>query len=352
VFDLREAQKLSMRKCGVNTPTITVVIPAFNAESYILETLESVLGQAGSESVEVIVVDDASSDRTLQLVRTIADTRLRIETIDRNSGPANSRNVGIEHARGTYVAFLDADDSLAPNYFSVINGQIGGGADMISFDFSRVDAAKQKISSTGHRRWPAGNVKSSEIHHALTQPENLELTWYSWRYLYKATFLASELLRFPPIRIGEDSTFNYRALLAASSMTHVDVPLYNYQMTAGSLTSAGYKSHLPEAIEVAYLTKKGRKPDSVSAAHLESLQLHLLEHQLPMLFGNASLSPHWRRSVRDVIRLVSVQASVQGIHLNDPRLSHRARLLQALTLMKFDVALLALYGVRRGFRRR
>ena len=90
----------------------SVVIPCFNAEQYLAETLESVLRQHYMD-FEVLLVDDASTDRTAQIAQSYAmrDERIRVITCDKRSGgPGTPRNRGISESKGDYVAFLDADD--------------------------------------------------------------------------------------------------------------------------------------------------------------------------------------------------------------------------------------------------
>lgn len=93
---------------------VSVVVPAFNAERFIARTLASALGQT-YENMEVIVVDDGSTDNTRSIVKEIAvgDDRLHLFSAP-NRGVARARNLGIESARGAYVAFLDADDLWHP----------------------------------------------------------------------------------------------------------------------------------------------------------------------------------------------------------------------------------------------
>jgi Glycosyl transferase family 2 len=95
-------------------PRTTIVIPAYNAERFLERTLQSALLQT-YENLEIILVDDGSTDRTRAIAEAFAsrDTRLRIVSIP-NSGVARARNVGIEQASGEFVAFLDADDLWHP----------------------------------------------------------------------------------------------------------------------------------------------------------------------------------------------------------------------------------------------
>lgn len=88
-------------------PKVSVVIPAYNAEAYIVETLESVFSQTYT-NYEVIVVDDGSTDGTLELLRGYVG-KIKLVT-KANGGPASARNLAIKHARGEFIAFLDSDD--------------------------------------------------------------------------------------------------------------------------------------------------------------------------------------------------------------------------------------------------
>lgn len=92
-------------------PVISVIVPAYQAERYIGQAIESVQNQNCKEEWELLVIDDCSEDRTREVVRRyMADRRIRYVRRKRNRGVAAARNLGIRLARGAYVAFLDADD--------------------------------------------------------------------------------------------------------------------------------------------------------------------------------------------------------------------------------------------------
>lgn len=99
-----------------STPLVSVVVPAHNAGRWIAECIGSLLSQT-VQDVEVIVIDDASSDDTLSVVRAAADSRVVVVANERNIGAAASRNRGIERATGEFLAFMDADDIALPYRF-------------------------------------------------------------------------------------------------------------------------------------------------------------------------------------------------------------------------------------------
>ncbi len=91
-------------------PLVSIIIPMYNAEKYIEETIKSVMLQT-YQNWEIIVVSNASTDRSEELIASLDDARIQVIKSDINSGgPAKPRNIGLGHAKGEYIAFLDADD--------------------------------------------------------------------------------------------------------------------------------------------------------------------------------------------------------------------------------------------------
>ena len=101
-------------------PLISVVIPLYNKAKFICETLDSVLQQDYS-NLEILVVNDASTDDSLEVIKTYSDSRIKIINNKTNQGLSESRNIGIKNSKGELIALLDADDTWAINYLSIIN---------------------------------------------------------------------------------------------------------------------------------------------------------------------------------------------------------------------------------------
>lgn len=95
-----------------NHPLVSIIIPVYNAERYVYSTLDSVLNQTW-RNLEVIVVNDGSIDRSMEVCQQFDDPRI-IYVEQKNSGCASARNAGIRHARGEYLGFIDADDTWMP----------------------------------------------------------------------------------------------------------------------------------------------------------------------------------------------------------------------------------------------
>lgn len=96
-----------------DVPAVSVIMPCFNAAAYLRESLASVLAQAFAD-LEIILVDDGSTDDPVSIIHALADDRIRYTRTPPSGGPAQPRNLGLKQARGRYVFFFDADDVMMP----------------------------------------------------------------------------------------------------------------------------------------------------------------------------------------------------------------------------------------------
>ena len=102
---------------NTSAPNVTVFIPVFNREKFIGQAIDSVLSQQYPD-FELLIVDDGSEDRSVEIIRAYEDPRIRIVQNPRNMGIPITRNRGLEEARGAYIAILDSDDVMLPNRLS------------------------------------------------------------------------------------------------------------------------------------------------------------------------------------------------------------------------------------------
>ncbi len=160
--------------------TISVIIPTFCSERFVKETLESVFAQT-KRPEEVIVVDDASADRTAELVREIAATapvRIRLEILPKNSGgPSAPTNRGLELARGDFIALLDHDDLFLPEKLALQAAvlQAHPEVDLVMSDYEHIglkgvlnDSDARQTEPDGHAILFAGEADEVRIIDQLT----------------------------------------------------------------------------------------------------------------------------------------------------------------------------------------
>lgn len=131
---------------------ISVVIPLYNKDAIIEKTLRSILMQ-DCDNFEVVVVNDGSTDRSLEIVKGVNDSRIKLVEQE-NGGPSKARNTGIIYAKGEWILFLDADDELMPGALRKYNELIAkterkcDGVSLIASPFYRYDGKKKILSCT------------------------------------------------------------------------------------------------------------------------------------------------------------------------------------------------------------
>lgn len=255
-------------------PLISIVIPVYNIAGYLSACLDSALGQAGQAGqaagdVEVIAVDDASSDGSARLLedRAAADPRLRVVRLERNGGQGAARNAGLAIARGEYVWFVDGDDQVASGALAVLGSRLAPG---------RASPAGQPTGPTGptgrDRRpdvllinwvssYPNGATAPAPGAGLLARvpadgctlaqfPRLIDLTMTSWSKVVRRKFLAGLGVDFAA-GIHEDVLVTCAELLAARSIAATTAVCYRYrQDRPGSAMVTAGAAHL--AIFTAY----------------------------------------------------------------------------------------------------
>jgi glycosyltransferase involved in cell wall biosynthesis len=137
-------------------PHVSVVVPAHNAERYVAATVCSALEQSGID-LEVLVIDDGSTDHTVAEVRAIPDPRVTVVSIAASGGPARPRNIGISRARAPYVSLLDADDLLRPGKLAASVAALDrcASAGFAFGDFERMDEDGNVFEMSSAYAYPA-----------------------------------------------------------------------------------------------------------------------------------------------------------------------------------------------------
>lgn len=116
------------------SPLITIIIPAYNAEQFVLDAIHSVLEQTYT-ALEILLVDDCSTDSTVDMVQTLQDSRVQLIKQQHNQGASAARNTGMQQAKGSYIAFLDADDVWHPDFLKhMVSQAISSESDLLHCD--------------------------------------------------------------------------------------------------------------------------------------------------------------------------------------------------------------------------
>ena len=211
-----------------NTPLISVIVPVYQVERYLRECLDSVLAQT-YVNLEIIVVDDGSTDSSPRIVSEYASKDARIRRFTQpNQGLSSARNTGLEHASGEYILFVDSDDVLSPDHVKVLyRALVESGADV------SVTNLTSFTDSFLPGDW-CGDVKT------ISSEEAVKIIFYQGEFdtcapgkLYKAHLWKG--VRFPVGYIHEDLPTVYRTLLNGKTVAFFGSGTYGYRKRADGL---------------------------------------------------------------------------------------------------------------------
>ncbi|MFV0198753.1 glycosyltransferase [Empedobacter falsenii] len=208
---------------------ISVIIPVYNAEKYLDQCLQSVLNQSFT-NFELILINDGSKDRSGEICDTYAGKDQRIKVFhQQNAGPAKARNTGIKIARGEYITFVDADDTIEKEYY----GDMMKIADQLHPDILISNVKLPGKKSIANTSFPKDVLlKSNQIKEKILSSYyggNLSQIPSLWNKLYKKTFIHMNNLLIDETRVrAEDYWFNFYAFKNAETCYAIDKTYYNY----------------------------------------------------------------------------------------------------------------------------
>lgn len=218
---------------------LSIIIPVYNVEQYVRDTLDSIYNQRYNENeFEVIVVNDGTPDRSMEIVSDFVKEHNNIHIINQtNQGLSCARNSGLNIAKGEYIWFVDSDDKLSSNSIKlVITNSQETPADILGYDLMLVNEKTHKKEIQNivlKKKYIYDKYKNcfdvaNYVHNAPIQ-----------RFLYKREFLKKNQLFFYPNIIHEDIEFNVRAFFRAQSILMKKESPYEYLIrSTGSIMSS------------------------------------------------------------------------------------------------------------------
>lgn len=218
---------------------VSVIMPIYNVEAFLKCAIDSVLHQ-DYENLEIILVDDGSTDNSGNICDEYAKKDNRIQVIHKNNGGLSSaRNAGLDVFKGKYVYFIDSDDFIAPNAISsALTAMKEDHSDLVIFNYYYVDESNNVM-----KRELDNNIKPiwsiDDFWNYISDVSNTELSIASvvaWNKLYKREIFES--LRYLEGRINEDSFIITDIIRQVSKISYINEPLYYYRTRSGSIMSS------------------------------------------------------------------------------------------------------------------
>ena len=219
-----------------NVPLISLIIPVYNIEPYVRRCLDSAIAQT-YRNIEIIVVDDGSTDGSPALCDLYATKDSRLKVIHRrNGGLSAARNSGLDICRCEYISFVDGDDCVRADYAQRLYAasaaqdalMSAGGYDSFETDAAPADSALFPSQSSCVPGLAAETANARGDIRFVT----------AWGKLFHRSLWKT--MRFPEGKLHEDEFTTYRAIYASGKVAFVDIPLYHYFQRAGSIMGARF----------------------------------------------------------------------------------------------------------------
>lgn len=212
---------------------VTVIIPIHNSEKYLEECIESALSQS-FRNLEILCIDGGSEDRSREMIKNFQKMDSRIIPIyDRNTSYGHKINVGIDRARGKYVAILESDDRMEPDMIETLHEAAEThGADVVDGDYYELLSYDGRELRSGVRK--RGNME--DYGHLIDNAKEPDISTAGiWTGLYKKSFLLEQNIRLneSPGASYQDLSFLFLTSLLAGRVYHVRKPIYQYRVDNG-----------------------------------------------------------------------------------------------------------------------
>ncbi len=221
-------------------PLISIIMPAYNCEKTVSETIMSVCSQ-GFYNYEFIIVNDGSTDHTLSILNSFAEQFSQIKVFNiKNSGPSNARNIGIRYANGQYLMFIDSDDTLKSDALTYISSLLKiNSLDLVIFGFDIINVAQKKTYSYSFDDLMINSPAKISAYFSELYFSNL--LNQVWNKVYKSELIKANNISFPLYNYGEDRLFVLSVLPKCDSVQISKKCLYNYySRTSESLVTKFY----------------------------------------------------------------------------------------------------------------
>ena len=263
----------------MSNPLISVIIPIYNVEKYLRRCLETVISQSYL-NLEIILVNDGSTDTSGNICEEYAEEDSRIKIIHKeNGGLSSARNAGMKIANGDYIAFLDSDDFIHPKMYEVmLETLINTDSDMVISGICMIDDDDTEsllfpLQCDFSKDYVV--IEKDQILHQMVERD--VVTVVQWNKLFKRAILVE--LEYPEGKYHEDVYVIHQQLFRCNRITYLEAELYYYVQRCGSIMHVESKKRLEDSIggyleRISFMKEKGQQEAYDEA--VSTLLLHIL----------------------------------------------------------------------------
>ena len=284
---------------------LSVIIAAYNAEKYLQECLDSIAKQDYLD-FEVVIINDGSTDNSETVILNFKEAQPEINLVYKkipNGGPINARVTGTKLAKGEYICFIDADDSIEPNYFSkFVNAIEKYHPDMVCCNYF-VNEKDKVIDKNFKDQYLDLEGNKKEIYpYLIRNGREQDIHPTVWAKAFKKELYLDNVCK-EDIRIGEDLVVFIPMVLSIKSMFLISDPLYHYREVEASMINAKKPRKYSDPIKIhEILSNKIKGKEDVFAIQLDRLIAHLT-------FNCSVTQFHAQLSKKEIIKIIDENLS-------------------------------------------
>ena len=277
------------------TEKITVIVPVYNVENYLEKCLDSLINQT-YKNLEIIVINDGSTDNSGEICQEYAQKDNRIVYIEKeNGGLSDARNVSLDKMTGSYVTFIDSDDWVELDYVEILYKKIiEYQADIAVGNYYSYNEDEETyyfhIYGDSYYEKVYDNVSIFENLYESQEMKSFALI-SAWGKLYKAKLF--DYLRFDKGKLGEDGYFNQKMYLSVNKVVYLNKGLYAYRQRSGSITKTWTEKWMHALVDamserITLLANMGYPLEKHLAVYRQMLEVSLANGQASGLSDTAT----------------------------------------------------------------
>ena len=325
-------------------PKVSIIVPIYNMGKYLARCLDSLVGQ-NLNDIEIITINDGSTDNSLEILQNYKYMDTRIKVINQeNLGVSEARNAGIEIANGEYIAFVDPDDWVDSDmYATMYEKAIEYQCDIVICSYVREFKGHSKLKEFDlpkEYHFKNEEVKNfllrrliGPVNEEISNPELLDAWGPVWSKLYKKDLIINNGIKFTDLKeIGtnEDSLFNIEASYYAHSCCFINKPLYHYWKENVTSITSYYKPMLSKQ----WLTLFNTISSIITKAELDNEYMTALNNRISLATLGLGLNTISKsnsdsayvkyKKLQNILNDKHIRHSFQTFELNQMRVPWRA----------------------------
>ncbi len=221
--------------------SFSMIVPVYNVDHYLKRCVESLVEQKEfGGKIEIILVDDGSTDKSGELCDEFAERCENVVTYHKeNGGLSSARNYGIDRARGEWIVFVDSDDYMSRDACFELQKAVSGHPDVeiVVYNGTEIEGIQKTLCRRNVRKGVVSDGRDYLLYHYKNRSFHVE----AWLYAYRRSYLNRHHLRFMEGILHEDVEFSPRAILPAEKILELQAALYYYVIRTNSISTGKNK---------------------------------------------------------------------------------------------------------------